>query len=245
MRNIKLIIQYDGSRYCGWQRLGNTENTIQGKLESLLSKMTNEEISLIGSSRTDRGVHADNFVCNFFTHCQMTADEIEVYTNRYLPDDILVKSAQEEHERFHCRYNAKSKLYRYTIDNGKYQNVFTRRFTSHVPDVLDIELMQEAADCLVGKYDFSAYTNMKSKKKSTVRTLFYIDIKREGDYIYIDYEGDGFLYNMIRIITGTLLRAGKKEIKPQEVGNILNSKDRSIAGPMVEAKGLCLMAVRF
>lgn len=245
MKNIKITLQFDGSRYSGWQKLGNTDNTIQGKLESLLEKMTNEDISLIGSSRTDKGVHSKGFACNFHTESSMGSSEIEEYINRYLPDDIRAIEVTEEPERFHCQYNAKSKLYRYSIDNGKYQDVFTRKYTSHIPDPLDIERMQKAADLLVGSFDFAAYTNMKSKTKSTVRTILSINIKKEGNYIHIDYEGDGFLYNMIRIITGTLVRVGKKELEPQEVLDILAGKDRSVAGPMVEAKGLCLMEVRF
>ena len=245
MKNIKITLQFDGSRYSGWQKLGNTDNTIQGKLESLLEKMTNEDISLIGSSRTDKGVHSKGFACNFHTESSMGSSEIEEYINRYLPDDIRAIEVIDAPERFHCQYNAKSKLYRYSIDNGKYQDDFTRKYTSHIPGHLDIERMQKAADLLVGSFDFAAYTNMKSKTKSTVRTILSINIKKEGNYIHIDYKGDGFLYNMIRIITGTLVRVGKQELEPQEVLDILAGKDRSVAGPMVEAKGLCLMEVRF
>lgn len=245
MRNISMKLEYDGSRYAGWQRLGDNDNTIQGKLEALLSKMTSEEINVIGCSRTDKGVHAKALVCNFFTNSTMKIDEMEEYINRYLPNDIVAYDLNEEHERFHSRYNAKSKLYRYTIDNNKYQNVFTRKFTSHVPEELNIDLMQEAANILIGTYDFAAFTTMKSKKKSTVRTIMDIKIYKENNYIYIDYEGDGFLHNMIRIITGTLIRVGKNEISPKDVKSILEAKDRSIAGPMAEAKGLCLMEVRY
>lgn len=245
MRNIKMKIQFDGSRYHGWQRLGDNDNTIQGKLEDLLRKMTSEEINVIGCSRTDKGVHAEALVCNFFTSSHMAMEEIEEYINRYLPDDIVAYDLSEEDERFHSRYNAKSKLYRYTIDNNKYQDVFTRKFTSHIPDNLDIPLMQAAANVLVGTLDFAAFTTMKSKKKSTVRTITDIRISRKDNYIYIDFEGNGFLHNMIRIITGTLIRVGKKEISPRDVKNILEARDRSIAGPIIEAKGLCLIEVRY
>lgn len=147
MKNIKITLQFDGSRYSGWQKLGNTDNTIQGKLESLLEKMTNEDISLIGSSRTDKGVHSKGFACNFHTESSMGSSEIEEYINRYLPDDIRAIEVTEEPERFHCQYNAKSKLYRYSIDNGKYQDVFTRKYTSHIPDPLDIEHRADAKSC--------------------------------------------------------------------------------------------------
>ncbi len=245
MRNIKMKLQFDGSRYQGWQRLGDDDNTIQGKLETLLRKMTSEEINVIGCSRTDKGVHAKALVCNFFTNSTMTLEEIEEYINRYLPDDIVAYDLLEENERFHSRYNATSKLYRYTMDNNKYQDVFSRKFTSHIPEKLNLSLMQEAANNLVGTFDFAAFTTMKSKKKSTVRTIMDIRISKENNYIYIDFEGDGFLHNMIRIITGTLVRVGKEEISPKDAKNILEAKDRSIAGPMAESKGLCLMEVRY
>lgn len=245
MRNIKMKLQFDGSRYSGWQRLGDNDNTIQGKLEDLLRKMTSEEINVIGCSRTDKGVHAKALVCNFFTNSTMTIEEIEEYVNRYLPDDIVAYGFSEEDERFHSRYNATSKLYRYTIDNNKYQDVFTRKFTSHINEELNLSLMQEAGNRLVGTFNFAAFTTMKSKKKSTVRTIMDIRISRENNYIYIDFEGDGFLHNMIRIITGTLVRVGKEEISPEDVNNILEAKDRSIAGPMAEAKGLCLIDVSY
>ncbi|MGJ0846174.1 tRNA pseudouridine38-40 synthase [Tissierella praeacuta DSM 18095] len=245
MKNIKMHLQFDGSRYSGWQRLGDKDNTVQGKLEDLLKKMTAEEINVIGCSRTDKGVHAQGLVCNFFTNSNMTIEEIGKYINRYLPDDIVVYNLSEENERFHSRYNAKSKWYRYTIDNNKYQNVFSRKFTSHIPEKLNLILMQEAATKLIGTFDFTAFTTMKSKKKSFVRTIMNINISKENNYIYIDFEGDGFLHNMIRIITGTLIRVGKEEISPSDVQYILENKNRSIAGPMIEAKGLCLMEVRY
>lgn len=243
MRNIKMHLQFDGSRYTGWQRLGDDDNTIQGKFETLLRKMTSEEINVIGCSRTDKGVHAKALVCNFFTGSNMEIEEIERYINRYLPDDIVAYGLSEEDERFHSRYNAKSKLYRYTIDNNKYQDVFTRKFTSHVPEKLNLSLMQEAANKLVGTFDFAAFTTMKSKKKNTVRTIMNINISKDNNYIYLDFEGDGFLHNMIRIITGTLVRVGKEEISPKDVQSILEAGNRSVAGPMAEAKGLSLIEV--
>lgn len=245
MRNIRMFLSFDGSRYSGWQRLGDDDNTIQGKVEELLSKMTDEKINVIGSSRTDKGVHAEAYVCNFFTDSTMTISEMEDYINRYLPNDIVAYNLDVVDDRFHSRYNAKSKLYRYTIDNNKYQDVFTRRYTSHVPENLDIKLMQEAASYLIGTFDFAAFTTMKSKKKSTTKSIIDIRFTKENNYIYIDYEGDGFLHNMIRIITGTLIRVGKKELSPKDIESILEGKNRSIAGPMIEAKGLSLLKVRY
>lgn len=245
MRNIKMNLAFDGSRYSGWQRLGDDDNTVQGKLEKLLSIMADEKINVIGSSRTDKGVHAKAYVCNFFINSNMTITEIEDYINRYLPDDIVAYNFETVDDRYHSRYNAKSKLYRYTIDNNKYQDVFTRRHTSHIPETLDLKLMQEAASYLIGNHDFAAFTTMKSKKRTTIKTITNINITKKDAYIYIDYEGDGFLHNMIRIITGTLIRVGKKEINPKYIKNILEAKDRSIAGPMIEAKGLCLIQVSY
>lgn len=245
MRNIRMQLQFDGSRYSGWQKLGDRDNTIQGKLEELLSKMASEAINIIGCSRTDKGVHAESLVCNFHTESVMTVREIEDYINRYLPDDIVAYNISEVEERFHSRHNAKSKFYRYTIDNNKYQDVFTRKFTTHIHERLNLPLMQEAANSLVGSFDFTAFTTTKSKKKDATRTITSITVSREGNFIYIDFEGDGFLHNMIRIITGTLVRAGKRDLTPIDVQSILESKDRSIAGPMLESKGLCLMEVRY
>ena len=238
-------LTFDGSRYSGWQRLGDDDNTIQGKLEELLSKMTDEKVNVIGCSRTDKGVHARALICNFFTDSNMTIGEMEDYINGYLPNDIVAYNLDEVDDRFHSRYNAKSKLYRYTIDNNKYQDVFTRRYTSHISETLDLSLMQNAANYLIGTHDFAAFTTMKSKKKSTIKTIIDIKITKEDNYIHIDYEGDGFLHNMIRIITGTLTRVGKKELSPQDIKSILEGKNRSIAGPMIEAKGLSLVEVGY
>ena len=245
MKNIRLELQYDGSRYLGWQRLKEKDITIQGKMEDMLSLMSNEKTNVIGCSRTDKGVHAKGYVCNFITNSELSPKEIIDYSNKYLPEDIRVIKASEASERFHARYNAKSKLYRYTIDNNKYADVFSRKYASHIPESLDIELMKIASKNFIGTHDFEGFTTMKSKKKNCVRTISDIQISQQNNFIFIDYTGDGFLHNMIRIITGTLLRAARKELSPQEITNILTTKDRSIAGPMVESKGLALIKVSY
>lgn len=245
MRNIKMSLQFEGTRYSGWQRLSENDNTIQGKLEDLLSRMTEEDINVIGCSRTDKGVHAKSLMCNFFTKSKMKTPEMLSYINYYLPEDIRVTYIAEAGSKFHARHNAKSKTYKYTIDNGEYCDVFTRRFASYVKGNLDIKLMEKAADYIIGTHDFDAFTTMKSKKKSCVRTINSISIAKKDGYIYITYDGDGFLHNMIRIITGTLLRVGKGELVPEDVAKILQSKDRSLAGPMAESKGLCLIQVNY
>lgn len=245
MRNIKFSVQFDGTRYSGWQRLKDSDNTIQGKLEDVLSKMTGEKISVIGCSRTDKGVHAKSLVSNFHTKTDMKIEEIQKYMNYYLPEDISVTYVDEASDKFHSRYNAKSKIYRYTIDNNMYPDVFTRKFAAHIPDVLDIKAMEKASEYLIGLHDFEAFTTMKSKKKGYERNIHSISITKKNNYVYIDFEGDGFLHNMIRILTGTLVRVGKKELSAADFAAILESKDRSISGPVAPSKGLTLMQVNF
>lgn len=246
MRNIKLIIQYDGSRYKGWQRLGDTDNTIQGKIESVLSKMTDENVEIIGSGRTDAGVHALNQIANFKTNSKMKVKEINDYLYKYLPDDIVVKSIEEIDKKFHSRYNAVSKIYNYRISNNNYHDVFKRKYCVHIPEKLNIEKMKQACICLIGEHDFTSFTTLKSKKKSKVREIYSINIEKyNNNIIDITFHGNGFLYNMIRIIIGTLLEVGHGKIKPEEVSKILNKNDRSFAGPTADAKGLFLVEVKY
>lgn len=245
MRNLKLVIEYDGSRYKGWQKQKEDVTTIQGKLESVLSKMTEEEIQVIGCGRTDTGVHAKNYVANFLTHSVMTNEGIQNYLYEYLPEDIVVKSVSDANERFHARYNAKAKTYVYNIDNGKYRSVFERKYACHVKEELNINSMIAAADILIGTYDFQSFTSLKPGKKSTVRTINYIDISKKENFVTIEVNGDGFLLNMVRIIAGTLIEVGKGNLKPSDVARILEEKKRSEAGPMAEAKGLYLKEVQY
>lgn len=245
MRNIKLIIQYDGTRYKGWQRLGDSQMTIQGKIEDVLSKMTGEDIEIFGSGRTDAGVHALNQVANFKTNCKMTNNEILDYCYRYLPDDIVVKKVERASEKFHARYNVASKKYLYRIWNHKYHDPFMRKYIAHIPETLNLVNMRKAATCLVGEHDFSSFTTAKSKKKSRVRKVFAIDITKDDNIIEIMVEGSGFLHNMVRIIVGTLIEVGLGRMKPEEVSKILNKKDRGLAGPTAPAKGLLLYDVEY
>lgn len=245
MRNIKLLLQYDGSKYSGWQKQGNTEKTIQGKLQSVLSKMTDEEIEVIGSGRTDAGVHAKGQVANFTTDTKMSNKDIKNYLYKYLPEDIVVYSVRDEDERFHSRYNAVSKTYTYKIWNNKYHDVFLRKYSTHIPDKLNIKEMIEASKYLVGEYDFTSFTTLKSKKKSKVREIYSIDIIKNDDLIEISISANGFLYNMVRIIVGTLIEVGFKNIKPGQVRNILNKKDRQQAGPTALPNGLYLDKVNY
>ncbi|SHG95316.1 tRNA pseudouridine(38-40) synthase TruA [Tepidibacter thalassicus] len=245
MRNIKLTIQYDGSRYKGWQRLGHTDMTIQSKIESVLSKMTNENIEIIGSGRTDVGVHAIKQVANFKTNSNMSTLQMKEYLYRYLPEDIVITNVDEVEERFHSRYNVVSKKYMYKIYNNEYHNPFLRKYTVHIPKKLDLELMKKASSFLIGEHDFTSFRSSKSKKKSNIRIIYSIEIIKKDKLIEIIVHGNGFLYNMVRIIVGTLIEVGLKNIQPEYVNHILLSKDRKLAGPTAPAKGLYLLEVKY
>lgn len=245
MRNIKLLIAYDGSRYNGWQRQENTENTIQGKLETLLSKMTGEMVEIHGSGRTDAGVHAKGQVANFHTDTKMTTEEIKEYMNEYLPMDIAVLEVKDAAERFHSRLNVKRKTYCYHIWNSQVPNVFARKYSYQVPEPLDLEGMKKAASYLLGTHDFKSFCARKKMKKSTVRMIESIDFQKEGDMIQITYRGNGFLYNMVRILTGTLIEVGKGERQPAEMKEILESQERAKAGFTAPAQGLFMERVDY
>ncbi len=245
MRNFKFILQYEGSRYQGWQRQESTENTIQGKLEKLLQTMCGKKVEVQGSGRTDAGVHALAQVANAHMDTDMTEKEILDYMNRYLPEDIGVLSVQEVPERFHSRLNAKGKTYCYQIINSGIPDVFRRRYAHVVEEKLDLEAMREAAEYLTGTHDFKSFTSAKKGKKSTVRTVTGIFVEKEGHFIKITYKGDGFLYHMVRILTGTLLEVGLGKRKPEEIPEVLAALDREKAGPLVPAKGLTLVEVRY
>lgn len=245
MRNLKMSIQYDGSRYKGWQKQKNDAVTIQDKLENVLSKMTGEDIQVIGCGRTDAGVHAENYVANFHTDCQFKIETMMDYLYEFLPEDIVVKSIKDTSERFHARYNVKSKTYVYRINNNKFRNVFNRKYVYHTDEELDLGQMRDAAEVLIGTHDFQSFTSLKPNTKPTVRTINYIKITEDNGMIEIEVNGNGFLLNMVRIITGTLLEVGKGELKPKDVERILNEKKRAEAGPIAQAKGLCLKDVQY
>ncbi len=251
MRNIKITLQYEGTRYQGWQRQDSTDNTLQGKLEALLGKMCGTRIEVQGAGRTDAGVHALAQIANFKLPDseERKPEEILAYMNQYLPDDIAVIDATEVAERFHSRLNAKGKTYHYRILNSSVPHVFLRRYAFTVTTGLDVEAMREAAAFLCGTHDFSAFTShRKSKnpnKKSNVRTIYSIDLEKIDNDILLKFHGNGFLYHMIRIITGTLIEAGMGKIKPADVGTILASGQREEAGMLVPAKGLTLVEVHY
>ncbi|AHF06993.1 tRNA pseudouridine(38-40) synthase TruA [Desulfitobacterium metallireducens] len=245
MRNLKLTIAYDGSRYKGWQKQKDNDLTIQGKIETVLSKMTGESILLVGCGRTDSGVHAENYIANFHTKCALSPNEIVDYLYEYLPEDIVVKSIDEIAERFHARYNVKSKTYVYRINTDKFRDVFNRKYTYHLADKLNLREMKSASEVLIGTHDFQSFTNLKSRDKSTIRTINYINIGEQDGLLEIEVNGNGFLWNMVRIIVGTLLEVGKGNLKPSDVEKILNEKKRWEAGPLAQAKGLFLKDVQY
>lgn len=243
MRNIRLIVKYDGSRYKGFQRLKDNDMTIQNKIESVLSKMTGEDIEIIGSGRTDMGVHSLGQVVNFKTNSDMSLEKMNEYLYRYLPEDIVIKDIKQVSDRFHSRYNAVSKTYLYKIYNDKYHDPFYRKYTLHIKDTLDIKLMQEASDILVGKHDFTSFASSKSKKKSNIRQINKIDIIKQDNIVNIYINADGFLYNMVRIIVGCLIDIGLGKITKEDLKNMLEAKDRTKSSDTAQAKGLYLYEV--
>lgn len=244
MRNLRLDLCYDGTRYRGWQRIPGTDNTIQGKLEQTLSRILDEPVEVSGSGRTDAGVHALGQVASFHCESSMPADQILEQVRRYLPEDIGIYSCKEASARFHARLNAKQKTYRYRIWNSREPCVFRRRYVAVFPEALDTDAMQRAGAQLVGEHDFSAFCTRARQKKSTVRCVTALSVTRAGNEIHITVTADGFLYNMMRIIAGTLIEAGRGERRPEDIPALF-SGERSEAGFLAPAQGLCLMEVEY
>ncbi len=244
MRNLRLDICYDGSRYKGWQRLPESTNTIQGKLETTLSKILGEEISVSGSGRTDAGTHALHQVVSF--HCEngMPTEEILANLRRYLPEDIGIYSCKVASDRFHARLNAKEKTYRYRVWNSDAPCVFDRKYVFVVPVNLNLSAMKQAAGHYLGTHDFSAFCGNKNAKKSTIRHISAFHVDRVGDEIHFTVIGNGFLHHMVRIMVGTLLEVGKNERDGNAISDLFGAK-RESAGPLIPACGLCLMEVRY
>lgn len=243
--NYKLTIQYDGTRYDGWQRQGNTDNTVQGRLESVLSRLAGEPVEVHGAGRTDAGVHALGQTASVRLPGELPAGAVGDYLNRYLPEDIAVTRAEEAEERFHARLSARGKVYRYSVRLGSVPDVFARKYQFRVEEPLDLTAMERAAELLTGTHDYRSFCSNKRYKKSTVRTVYAIELERRGDDLTLTYRGDGFLYNMVRILTGTLLEVGQGERKAEEMPAVLAAKDRSAAGKTAPAQGLCLVEVEY
>lgn len=245
MINYKMVIAYDGSRYNGWQKQGNTKDTIQGKLEKVLEKLEGREVEVIGAGRTDAGVHALGQVANVKLESKINGETLLQYLNQYLPEDIAVLSVKEVPMRFHSRLNATEKTYLYRIYRSEIPNPFIRKYTVTITEKLDIEKMRMAAELLIGEHDFKSFCSLKKSKKSTVRTLYSITIEEIEEEIRISVRGNGFLYHMVRIIVGTLLEVGTGKKKPEEIEQILEKGERQAAGKTAPAHGLFLKEVKY
>jgi tRNA pseudouridine38-40 synthase len=245
MKNMRLTIQYDGTRYSGWQVQGNTDNTIQGKLQQVLSQLDGAPVEVHGSGRTDAGVHARGQVASVKLLSDPDCASVLSYCAQYLPRDIAVIDVQEAPERFHARLNAKRKRYVYRIWTSPIPNVFERRYLCHLGQALDVPAMRQAASMLIGTHDFRSFCGLRRFKKSTQRTIFSIEIAVLGPEVRITYEGNGFLNQMVRILTGTLVEVGLGLRTPDEMPAILAALDRSAAGRTMPPEGLCLEEVGY
>lgn len=245
MANYKIKISYDGTKYKGWQIQKKTEDTIQGKLTHVLSTLVGGPVEVIGSGRTDAGVHAIEQVANFHIDGDFSREEILNWLNSHLPMDIAVNSIEEVDERFHSRYNAVSKTYIYRINTGLIPKVFERKYMYQYDQALDVEAMKQAAGLLLGTHDFKSFCGNSKFKKSSVRTINSIEIEQEGSEIRIRYNGDGFLQNMVRILTGTLIEVGSHRRAPESMTEIIEAGDRKLAGYTAPAWGLTLEKVYY
>ncbi len=283
-RNFKMKIRYDGTRFQGWESQPGVEMTIEGKIETVLRRMLEDEmgegaltsektslktlgkisgedaadnndntalinagmpVKVIASGRTDAGVHAIGQVANVHLDTNMTVADIQSYLNRYLPDDIAIEDLKDASERFHARYNALGKTYRYTCYYGDSKPVFDRKYVNVLDQEPDVRAMRQAAEYLIGTHDFKSFCANPRMRKSTVRCVDSIEIEKEGPYIRMYFHGNGFLQNMVRILSGTLLEVGFGRMTPERVGEVLEAKDRKLAGPTAKAQGLCLMEVDY
>ena len=244
MRNIKLIIEYDGKSFNGWQKQPNKLN-IQGEIERAIFAVTGEEVELIGSGRTDAGVHALAQVANFKTNSNIPVSKFAKAINSKLKRTVVVKSAEEVDERFHSRYHAKRKTYRYTINNSENGTAIYRNIEYIFPIKLDVIKMKEAAPYFIGEHDFKAFKSSGTSSKTSIRTIYDLSVQAKGERIFINATGNGFLYNMVRIISGTLLEVGLGKIKPEEIPQIIEEGNREKAGRTLPPQGLCLVSVEY
>ena len=246
MQNYRMTVQYDGTRYNGWQKQGDTDHTIQSKLESVLSRMCDYPVDVHGAGRTDAGVHAKGQVAQFRLKDETDPDEIRDYLNAYLPDDIGVLSVDYAAPRFHSRYNASNKYYLYRIGKNKARHVFDRKYIyEYRGGKLDTDAMKLATLQLIGTHDFRSFCGNPKMNKSTVRTIYTIRIDETEDEIDIGFVGDGFLQYMVRILVGTLIEVGEGKRDAQSMNALFEARSRRMAGPTAPAQGLTLMEVRY
>ena len=244
MRNIRLTIEYDGKNFNGWQKQPNKLN-IQGNLEKVISDLTKEEIEIIGSGRTDAGVHALGQVANFKTNSNIPIEKFAIAINSRIKQSIRIKKAEEVDERFHSRYNCKRKTYRYIINTSETGSAIYRNLEYNIKMQLDVKKMQEAVKFFIGEHDFSAFKSSGTSSKSSVRTIYNAKVEQDGERIIIELTGNGFLYNMVRIISGTLVEVGLNKIKPEDITKIIESKNRQNAGKTLPPCGLYLVSVEY
>lgn len=244
LNNYKLTLSYDGSRYKGWQKQGNTENTIQAKLEAVLARLLEQDVAVHGSGRTDAGVHARAQVCSFRADTDMSCNVMLTKLRQYLPEDIGALSLEKADGRFHARLSCREKSYVYRVWNSSEPNVFERRYMYRCEDQLDIDAMKDAAKLMLGRHDFTAFSTHRGSK-SAVRELREIKIERIGAELRFTFTGDGFLYNMVRILTGTLIEVGRHEKSPEDIPRIFSSLKRENAGFTAPAHGLILWSVEY
>ena len=253
MRNLKIVVEYDGTNYAGWQvqnRRQKTEDrrqktTVQERLEKALSRILQEQIKVIGSGRTDSGVHALGQVANFKTKSRLKSKNIQAALNSSLPADIRIKHVQDVEQSFHARFSARSKLYRYTILNQAFHSPHLRHFSHLVKYPLNVGKIRQAAQYLVGRHNLRSFQAIDKRERSSVRTIKRLQVRRKDRLIFLDIEASGFLYRMVRNIVGTLIEAGRGRLQPEEIKKILKAKNRAYAGPCAPAKGLCLVDVRY
>lgn len=245
MKNIKMTIEYDGKRYLGWQRLGDSDKTIQGKIETILSQIIGTKTEIIGSGRTDAGTHAKGQVANFKTESEMDLKTMQETLIRNLPQDIIVKKLEEVPERFHSRYNATGKQYSYYVWNQVIPSAFERNFSFHYPEHLDMDKMQEACRKLTGEHDFIGFSALKKTKKSTIRTIHSITLDKEDGLLHFTFSGNGFLHKMVRVIMGTILEVGAGKLDLDSIDTVLESGIRSDSGVTVPSQGLFLDKVSY
>lgn len=245
MKRFKLVVAYDGTNYCGWQ-VQNNGKTIEGELNRCLSELLKEDITVIGASRTDSGVHGIGNVAVFDSETRIPGEKICYALNQRLPDDIVIQHSCEVANDFHPRYCDTVKTYEYKILNRKFQDPMHRLYSDFIHYPLDIKAMQEAATYIVGEHDFQSFCSAGAQVKSTVRTVYDLSVTKDcEDIVHIEITGNGFLYNMVRIIVGTLTRIGLGYGKPEDVKEIIEAKDRSKAGPTAPARGLMLKEIRY
>lgn len=246
MRKLLLTICYDGTDFCGWQKQKKPSvRTVQGVLDQACSALFHKEIVSIGCSRTDSGVHAEGQRATIEVESPIPTEKVSLALLPFLPEDLTVVKVQEVEKEFHCRYDTRAKTYAYQIWNAPYRNPVLRRYTEFVREDLDIMKMQRAADCFLGTHDFSAFCAAGSDAKTKIRTIFSFSVSKKENMVILTVTGDGFLYNMVRILAGTLIDTGRGKIVPEEIPDILLSKDRSRAGKTVSPSGLILKKIYY